>query len=283
MLGKNDQKIGGDEAAWFWRFFFRGRMWHVELLFFLISFWLFGKFVLNTVVSWKRWYQMGERYSRSLIDSLDCPSTGWQEFQRCLAVEYVSNFEYLSMPGCPTTKKSKKTVFLLVPAIPEIPQLCVSTKDLEAHLKMDQQHLWHPYTSMTKPTRVWPVCSAHGCSLHLEDGRQLVDGMASWWCAIHGYNVPELNAAATKQLSKMSHAPWTKIWSMNAGIGFERGLFHCLLNLLERFSHLGQTAGLVGPWGGLRSYAQFPLNLVEQFLYLDLFSPTKRDLGSSWL
>eukprot|EP00434_Breviolum_minutum_P009190 symbB.v1.2.008097.t1/scaffold503.1/size194688/12 len=78
-------------------------------------------------------------------------------------------------------------------------------EDLEAHLKMDQQHLWHPYTSMTKPTRVWPVRSADGCSLHLEDGRQLVDGMASWWCAIHGYNVPELNAAATKQLSKMSH------------------------------------------------------------------------------
>ena len=84
-------------------------------------------------------------------------------------------------------------------------------KDLEAHLKMDQQHLWHPYTSMVKPTRVWPVHSADGCSLHLEDGRHLVDGMASWWCAIHGYNVPELNAAATTQLSKMSHAPWAKI------------------------------------------------------------------------
>ena len=176
---------------------------------------------------------------------------------------------------CPTKKQQHIFSTAIGSSNSGMPQLCVSTKDLEAHLKMDQQHLWHPYTSMTKPTRVWPVRSADGCSLHLEDGRQLVDGMASWWCAIHGYNVPELNAAATKQLSKMSHAPWTKIWSMNAGIGFERGLFHCLLNLWERFSHLGQTAGLVGPWGGPRSYAQFPLNLVEQFLYLDLFPQPK--------
>lgn len=75
-------------------------------------------------------------------------------------------------------------------------------------LKLDQDHLWHPYTSMVKPTRVWPVVSASGCQLQLEDGRRLVDGMASWWCAIHGYNVPELNAAATKQLAQMSHATW---------------------------------------------------------------------------
>ncbi|CAK9006232.1 unnamed protein product [Durusdinium trenchii] len=73
------------------------------------------------------------------------------------------------------------------------------------HLQIDQNHLWHPYTSMVKPGRVWSVRSAEGCLIQLEDGRRLVDGMASWWCAIHGYNVPELNAAAANQLGQMSH------------------------------------------------------------------------------
>lgn len=57
------------------------------------------------------WYQMGDRYSRSFIDSLDCPSTVWQEFQHCLAVEYVSNFEYLSMPGCLSHQKTTTHFF----------------------------------------------------------------------------------------------------------------------------------------------------------------------------
>lgn len=52
---------------------------------------------------------------------------------------------------------------------------------------------------------MYPVASASGCTITLADGQELTDGMASWWCAIHGYNVPELNAAATEQLAKMSH------------------------------------------------------------------------------
>ncbi|CAJ1329718.1 unnamed protein product, partial [Effrenium voratum] len=76
--------------------------------------------------------------------------------------------------------------------------------EVHEHLRLDREHLWHPYTSMVKPGRVWSVRSADGCMIELQDGRRLVDGMASWWCAIHGYNVPELNAAAAGQLS-MSH------------------------------------------------------------------------------
>ena len=71
--------------------------------------------------------------------------------------------------------------------------------------KFDKEHIWHPYTSMIDPLPVFPVASAHGVRLVLEDGRELVDGMASWWCAIHGYNHPTLNAAAKKQIDTMSH------------------------------------------------------------------------------
>ena len=69
----------------------------------------------------------------------------------------------------------------------------------------DQAHLWHPYSSLTKPTKNYPIDSAEGVYLNLADGRRLVDAMSSWWCCIHGYNHPVLNQAVTDQLKKMSH------------------------------------------------------------------------------
>ncbi|UXI02350.1 adenosylmethionine--8-amino-7-oxononanoate transaminase [Photobacterium sp. TY1-4] len=72
-------------------------------------------------------------------------------------------------------------------------------------LDFDQQHVWHPYTSTLKPLPCYPVESASGVYLRLEDGRELVDGMSSWWAAIHGYNHPRLNAAAKAQIDQMSH------------------------------------------------------------------------------
>ncbi|MBW9460135.1 adenosylmethionine--8-amino-7-oxononanoate transaminase [Kluyvera sp. EC_51] len=72
-------------------------------------------------------------------------------------------------------------------------------------LAFDSRHIWHPYTSMTKPLPVYPVVSAEGCELHLASGEHLVDGMSSWWAAIHGYNHPRLNAAMKTQIDQMSH------------------------------------------------------------------------------
>lgn len=72
-------------------------------------------------------------------------------------------------------------------------------------LAFDQKHIWHPYTSSISPLPCYEVERAEGVYLHLAGGTKVIDGMSSWWAAIHGYNHPTLNEAAKNQIDKMSH------------------------------------------------------------------------------
>jgi len=78
-------------------------------------------------------------------------------------------------------------------------------ESLEHLIKIDRHHIWHPYSAMASAIPIYPVVSARGVRLKLADGRELIDGMASWWCVIHGYNHPTMNQAISAQLENMAH------------------------------------------------------------------------------
>ena len=78
-------------------------------------------------------------------------------------------------------------------------------ENFDHFLNLDQRSIWHPYSAMRSSLPVYHVTSAEGVHLNLADGTQLIDGMSSWWCAIHGYNHPEINKALEFQLKQTAH------------------------------------------------------------------------------
>jgi len=105
--------------------------------------------------------------------------------------------------------------------------------DARSLLAFDRQHIWHPYTSMSAPLPVQLVQSASGVRIHLHDGRELIDGMSSWWAAIHGYNHPVLNAAICRQTEKMAHVMFGGL-THEPAIGLARRLIEITPAGLER-------------------------------------------------
>jgi adenosylmethionine---8-amino-7-oxononanoate aminotransferase len=78
-------------------------------------------------------------------------------------------------------------------------------QNLEHLLKIDRDSIWHPYSAMNSDSPVYHVDSANGVRLKLSDGRELIDGMASWWSVIHGYNQPDINKGLEQQMQDMAH------------------------------------------------------------------------------
>ena len=77
--------------------------------------------------------------------------------------------------------------------------------ETDAVAEIDAEHVWHPYGGFPSSTRPRVVRECRGVHIVLDDGTELIDGMSSWWAAVHGYRHPRLDAALAAQSSRMSH------------------------------------------------------------------------------
>jgi adenosylmethionine-8-amino-7-oxononanoate aminotransferase len=96
----------------------------------------------------------------------------------------------------------------------------------------DRRRVWHPYAP-PETAPLYAVAEADGVRLRLEDGRELVDGMSSWWAAIHGYRHPHIESAVTRQLERLPHVMFGGLTHEPAVALCER-LVECAPGGLER-------------------------------------------------
>jgi adenosylmethionine-8-amino-7-oxononanoate aminotransferase len=102
----------------------------------------------------------------------------------------------------------------------------------EEELAFDRHHLWHPYAGLPAAQPPLPVVAAEGCELILADGRRLIDGMSSWWAAIHGYSHPRLQQALNEQIGSLTHVMFGGI-THPAAIGLGQRLVSLLPESLD--------------------------------------------------
>ena len=72
-------------------------------------------------------------------------------------------------------------------------------------MNIEEDHIWHPYANIPNKVSTYHVESADGVHLNFKNGLQVIDGMSSWWCMIHGYNNNFMNEAIKSQIDKVSH------------------------------------------------------------------------------
>jgi adenosylmethionine-8-amino-7-oxononanoate aminotransferase len=115
--------------------------------------------------------------------------------------------------------------------------------DVDDLVEFDRAHVWHPYAPSPGRVPMYPVVGASGVRMTLADGRELIDGMASWWSAIHGYHHPTLDAAATGQLGQMAHMMFGGL-THPAAVGLARRLVDMTPDGLTRvfFSDSGSVS-----------------------------------------
>ena len=151
--------------------------------------------------------------------------------------------------------------------------------DVDALVEFDRAQVWHPYAPSPGRVAMYPVVRANGVRITLADGRELIDGMASWWAAIHGYNHPALNAAVTVQLDQMAHMMFGGL-THPAAVGLARRLVDMTPDGLTRvfFSDSGSVSVEVAIkmaiqyWLGLGRPAKHRLLTVRGGYHGDTFA-----------